>query len=136
LADYRDAHDEIRALGARLVALSVDEPERSRALREKLGLPFLLLCDSNREVVSRWGLLNVYEKGGIAYPAVFVLDEQRMIRFRSLDRLASRVSSRGVVEFLRGKPPTSRTSIWPGLFGFWQATLNMCRFGLRSPRLS
>jgi hypothetical protein len=137
LADYRDSWAELHALGARLVAVSVDEPVRSAALRQTLGLPFSLLCDPQREVVQRWGLLNAHEKGGIAYPAVFVLDRERVVRFRSLDRLASRVSSAGVLAFLRGELPAGaprRSPVLPGLLALWQSLLNLLRFGVRSPR--
>lgn len=137
MAEYQASYDEIRSLGAQLVALSVDPPERSAALRASLGLQFPLLCDPGREVVEGWGLLNPYEHGGIAYPAVFVLDAARVVRYRSLDRLASRVSSGELLAFLRGKHSAvapRRSLLLPGLRWFWQAFLNVLRFGARSPR--
>src|SRR5436853_6966377 len=84
-----------------VAALSVDEPQRSRALAAQLQLPFPLLCDPARDVVRAYGLFNAEEKGGIAYPATFVLDRDRTVRFRSLDRTAKRVDLEGLFTFLR-----------------------------------
>ncbi len=127
-------------LGFGLAALSVDEPQRSRALVAQLQLPFPLLCDSEREVVRAYGLFNEKEKGGIAYPATFVLDRDRIVRFRSLDRTASRVNLDELFSFLRrgidSAPPTTptRSKIVPRLREFIRVTGNAIRYGVRSPK--
>jgi peroxiredoxin len=136
LAEYRD--QDFAAAGADIAALSVDDPARAAAMRDTLKLPFPVLCDSNRDVVTAWGLLNRHEKGGIAYPAVFVLDRDRTVRYRSLDRTASRVSTDAVMEFLRsgmqGSPePPKRRTIWPGLSTFVAAVRSALRHGTRVP---
>jgi hypothetical protein len=64
-------------------------------------LPFTLLCDPAREAVERFGVYNRGEKGGIAYPSTFVLERDRRVRFRSLDRTAARVNLDGLFDFLR-----------------------------------
>ena len=140
MAEYRDHFAELSSLGLGLAALSVDEPGRSRALAEQLHLPFPLLCDSGREVVQTYGLFNVKEKGGIAYPATFVLDRDRTVRFRSLDRTAARVDLNALLSFLRrgiasAPPPTpSRSRIVPGLRDLIRVTANAIRHGIRSPK--
>jgi peroxiredoxin len=137
LAEYRD--QDFGALGAQVAALSVDEPERAVAMRAQLGLPFPVLCDPQREAITAWGLLNAAEKGGIAYPAVFVLDRDRTVRYRSLDRTAARVSTEAVVGFLRGgmqgstEQPKHR-AIWPGLGLFVTAVKSALRHGTRVPK--
>jgi hypothetical protein len=139
LAEYRDRYEELRALGLDLAAVSVDAPDRSRALTEQLHLPFPLLSDTAREVVQAYGLLNRKEKGGIAYPATFVLDASRVVTFRSLDRTASRVSLDGLFAFLRGGPgaqaPASpaRAGVLPRLGDFVRVTSNALRRGVRAP---
>lgn len=126
-------------MGAQVVALSVDEPVRAEAMRRELKLQFPILCDSQREVITAWGLLNSGEKGGIAYPAVFIIDRDRTVRYRSLDRTASRVSTDAVMEFLRGgmkgstQQPKHRT-IWPGFGIFWAAVKSALRHGTRIPK--
>jgi peroxiredoxin Q/BCP len=134
LAEYARAHDEIRALGADVVALSVDAPERSEALRAQLALPFPILSDSAREVVRAWDLYNAKERGGIAIPAVFVIGSDRRVRWRSIDRTAQRVSTAGVLGFLRGEPAVAaRRVVLPRLRDFARAVANTLRRGARTP---
>jgi hypothetical protein len=143
LAGFRDRFAQLTSLGVGLAALSVDTPERSSALTKQLGLPFPLLCDPARVVVEAWGLLNRNEKGGIAYPATFVIDTEarsRIVRLRSLDRMASRVDLDGLFSFLRSglesaaPPAPKRAGILPRLGDFGRVTRNALRFGVRSPK--
>jgi peroxiredoxin len=137
LAEYRD--QDFAAAGARIAALSVDDPARAEMMRTQLALPFTLLCDTQRQVITAWGLLNTREKGGIAFPAVFVLDGSRTVRYRSLDRTATRVGTDAVMTFLRNgmqgatEQPERRT-IWPGLGTMATAFGNIVRHGMRVPR--
>jgi AhpC/TSA family len=140
LAEYASRHGELTSLGFGLAALSVDPPDRSRALSDQLSLPFPLLCDPGREVVRSFGVLNEHEKGGIAYPATFVLDRDRAVRFRSLDRTAARVDLRVLFTFLRGgvgsEAPIrpARTAIFPTLGDWARIVRNGVRHGIRSPK--
>jgi peroxiredoxin len=140
LAGYKGRFAELTSLGFAIAAVSVDTPERSRALAEQLGLPFTLLCDPAREVVRRFGVFNAKEKGGIAYPATFVLDRDRVVRFRSLDRTAARVDLDGLFDVLRGgleiaAPCTpARCPVVPTLQDWKRILWNAARFGVRSPK--
>jgi hypothetical protein len=122
------------------VAVSVDAPERSWALAAQLQLPFPLVSDAGREVVQAYGLFNRGEKGGIAYPATFVLGRDRAVRFRSLDRVATRVDLSGLFAFLhRGleQPPPgapARSRIFPGVRDFLRSARNVLRHGVRTPK--
>lgn len=135
MADYRDRISEFTAVGARVAALSVDDPARAEAMRRELDLPFAVLCDTARAVVTAWGLLNTREHGGIAYPAVFVLDRDRVVRHRSLDRTASRVDAGAVLALLRGEPVVAKRRVsWPGLQAFVAAFRSALRRGVRVSR--
>jgi peroxiredoxin len=136
LAEYARDHDAIRAAGADLAALSVDSPERSEAVRTELGLRFPILSDASRRVVRDWDLYNPNEMGGIAVPAVFVIGSDRVVRYRSIDRTAARVSSDGVLRFLRGEAAADsvgRVRVRAGLRDFARALANAVRRGLRTP---
>jgi peroxiredoxin len=140
LAEYARRLDELKTLGFGLAALSVDTPERSRALAAQLGLRFVLLCDPGREAVERFGVYNREEKGGIAYPATFVLDRERVVLFRSQDRTAARVNLDALFDFLRQgasapAPCTpARCTVVPTLQDWARMVLNGIRYGVRSPR--
>jgi peroxiredoxin Q/BCP len=139
LADYSEHLEDLRAAGAELVAISVDDAARAEPVRQELGIKFPLLCDTSREVVIKYGLLNSGEKGGIALPASFVIDRERVVRFRALEAVASRVSVDQLLELVRelgrGVEPKTKprnSGVFPGLM-FLRATVNAMRHGVRSP---
>jgi peroxiredoxin len=101
LADYREHYQEIRSAGACVVAVSVDLPDKSEALRGHLSLPFPILCDTEHRVVREWDIYNSGEKGGIAKPAVFIIDPNRVVRFASVDTVVRRVSAAEIVSQLQ-----------------------------------
>ena len=136
MADYREQDAAIRAAGAKLFAISVDAPEKSQAVRDELRLPFTILCDTQRTVVREWGVYNAREKGGIAKPAVFILDPGRVVRCVSVDEVASRVPASEIVRLLRGETPhlpAHRRAVIPRPGNFFSATRNSIRFGIRQP---
>jgi len=126
--------EALRAAGAGVVALAVDDPARSEPLRREMRLPFPILCDTRREVVRAWGLFNPAEHGGIAYPAVFVVDPDRVVRWRSLDRTAARVSTGAVLRFLlEGRPPPAPRRVIPRPGDFVRALRNWIGRGGTTP---
>ena len=120
MAEYRDLYQPLQAAGVDVLGLSVDEPARSEEVRHEYELPFSLLCDTGREVVQRWDLYNARERGGIARTAVFVLDQDRRVRFRSVEMTTARVRAADMLEFLRGGgiAPPRRRPVVPGLREF------------------
>jgi len=54
----------------------------------------------DKNVITRYHLLNIHEHGGIAYPAIFVIRPSGKIQYRSLDGTAQRVNLRDVLSFL------------------------------------
>jgi peroxiredoxin len=141
LADYSEHLKDFREAGAELVAISVDDAKRADSARQELGIKFPFLCDTSRETVKSFGLLNGGEKGGISFPASFVIDRDRIVRFRALEEMASRVNVEQLVELVRelsrgGESQTQprKRGIFPGLM-FLRATMNAMRHGVRVPYL-
>ncbi len=142
MAEFRDCNAEFEAAGARILALSVDDPSRSAPLRAQLDLPFSILCDPSRETVQAWGLFNAKEKGGIAIPATFLIDRDRKVRFASAEAVARRVSAAEMLAFVRatvGRGPSPqmpvRVKVRPRLAHFGRALLNSIRRGFVTPRV-
>lgn len=78
---------EIEKLGVRPVAISVDAPETSSALRQKAGYTYTFLSDPKAEVIRRYDLLypGVGVNGqDVARPAEFLLDASGVIRWLNL----------------------------------------------------
>jgi peroxiredoxin len=125
LADYRERYIEIQAAGASLVAVSVDAPAASEAVRAHLGLPFPILCDTERRVVRDWDIYNAREKGGIAKPAVFIIDRDRAVRYAAVDTVIKRVAAAEIVCLLQAgaeAPPVRRRVLVP-LFSNWLSAI-------------
>jgi thioredoxin-dependent peroxiredoxin len=130
LADYRDHYAEIRATGAEVVAISVDPPEKSQALRAHLSLPFMILCDTEHRVVSDWGVYNSREKSGIAKPAVFIIGPGRVVRCATVDSVVRRVPAAEIVSLLQSSAkaqPTRRRAYNPRWSDWKTAIRNLIR---------
>jgi len=137
LADYHEHYGEIRATGASVAAISVDPPEKSEAVRQELHLPFPILSDMKRCVVQQWDIYNAREKGGIAKPAVFIIERDRSVRYHSIDTTSMRVPASEIVRVLQTKEEARsarRKPYFPRLADFTRAIRNAMRFGIRSPR--
>ena len=139
MAEYRDIWNTIRAAGADVAGVAVDPPERAEAVRRQLGLNFPILCDTAREVVRSWNVFEPEQFGGIAKPAVFVVDRDRRVRFASVDREAVRVPATTIADFVAqgmqaGSTEPLRRFGLPGIGDFLRATRNVLRFGMRAPR--
>jgi peroxiredoxin len=137
LAEYRDLYSSFRAAGANLIAVSVDAPEKSEAVRRELQLPFVILSDAQRRVVRKWDIYNPREKGGIAKPAVFILAPDRIVRFASVDTVASRVPAAEILHRLSENAPgadAARKRIIPCPATFLRAIRNALRMGAEQRR--
>ena len=124
MADYREHYLEIRSAGASVV-VSVDAPDKSEVLRVDLSLPFPILCDTERRVVRDWGIYNSGEKGGIAMPAVFIIDSSQVVRYASVDAVVRRVPAAEIVSLLQnaaeGQPVRRRVHV--PLFSEWKRAI-------------
>jgi peroxiredoxin len=130
LADYRDHYQELRAAGANMVATSVDPPEKSEQLRRDLGLPFSILCDTERRLIRDWNIYNPREGNGIAKPALFVIDRGRVLLYAAVDGHAKRVPASEVIRMLQtaGAPQQLRRKAYiPRLSDWMRAIGNMRR---------
>lgn len=101
MADYREHSQALRAAGVSVVAVSVDAPKDADALRRALRLPFPILCGTERRVVRQWAIYNPRERGGIAKPAVFLIDRGRTLRFGAVDAVVRRVPAAEIVRLLQ-----------------------------------
>jgi len=139
LADYASLYPSFQSADTELVALSVDPPDRSAAVRRELSLPFPILSDIRREVISRWGVLNAKEKGGIAVPSVFVIDRTLRVRMLAIEKTHRRVSPDEVLQFVRSMQSATSAdqpqmrAVRPGRL-FLRALANAISRGVRVQR--
>jgi peroxiredoxin Q/BCP len=74
-ADY----DKFKAAAAAVLAISVDPPEKSRELAQKLNVSFPLLSDPEHKVIDRYDVLDPSGKFSIA--SVFLVDKKGIVRW-------------------------------------------------------
>lgn len=130
MAEYAAHYEEIRAVGADVVVVSVDSPNKSAALRHNLRLPFMILSDTDKRVVKEWDIFNPREKGGIAIPSVFIVDRDRRILYASIDSTFARIPTVEIVRILQSPETASsaaRKRYFPRLVDFIHAIRHSLR---------
>ncbi len=88
LMGYANIYARLQEMNGELVAISVDEPDTLRQLKEKLELPFRLLSDADFSVSRQYGVYesDETEEGPQPHgePAVFLLDTDGKIAYSQL----------------------------------------------------
>jgi peroxiredoxin len=136
LADYASSYHLFKQAGIEVLAISVDPHDRSAAMRHDLRIEFPLLSDLSRETITKWGLLNRHEKGGIAFPATFLIDRGLLVRFSTTEDTSKRVQADQMLEFIKsvqleaGAAAPGMRRIAPGIM-FLRAIVNSFRHGIR-----
>ena len=99
LGELQQSLKEFERRGASLVAISVDDLGKTRALAQDLGITFPLLSDVNLEVTRAWGLED--PGNAIPWPAMYIVTRDGRIAWRSLEETYKvRPSSEVVLEAL------------------------------------
>ncbi len=91
---------EIEKLNAEVIAIATagnqQDVEKSK---RKLELTYILIPTPNRNVVEKYQLQ--YDSSGAAY-ATIIIDMKGFVRFRSLDKSATRTSASKIIKELQG----------------------------------
>jgi peroxiredoxin len=74
--------------GVTLAAISPEPRKTSASLAADLGVTFPLLSDADGDVIARYGVRNGFAsvRSLLPHPAVFLIDAERTVRFKSIDR--------------------------------------------------
>jgi peroxiredoxin len=81
LTRMAEDYDKIKQAGADLLAISVDDQSFAWSMGQTTGAKFQILSDSDKKVITSYGILNAEEHGGIAHPSIFIVDKAGVIRF-------------------------------------------------------
>lgn len=115
--------DDIKACGARLIAVSPERPDSSLSHAEKLNLSFDVLSDLHNKIAMQYGLvMNVHETLQPLYlewgldlpaanqddswqlpvPATYIIDQDRTVRAANIDKnYTSRMEPEEILDTLR-----------------------------------
>ncbi len=134
MAEIKKNINSFRDLNISIAAISTDSIKQSQAVEREMELPFDLLCDVDKKVIKMYDILNPFEHGGIAKPAMFLILPSGKIGYRSIDGTARRVDLSDLLEFLEtyGTDKDNKASLgvkkkWviPSPKETWQLTRNM-----------
>ena len=81
---FQDRLGEFSDAGATVYGVSIDTPFSQNEFKEKLGLEFDLLSDTNREIIDEWDIsMDFAELGvdGVAKRSVFVIDGDGVVQY-------------------------------------------------------
>jgi peroxiredoxin len=82
---FRDSMDRLTDLKAQVIGISVNDPFSNKAFAEKNRLPFPILSDYNRQVITTYGV-EAHHFGGlhgytVAQRSIFIVDKNGVIRY-------------------------------------------------------
>jgi len=77
--NFRDDYFRIRALGAVVMGVSLDDVASHKAFSEKYHLPFSLLADDKKEVARSYNVLRGFGTGSYSSRQTFIIDPQGKI---------------------------------------------------------
>lgn len=101
---FRDDLEQLSALDAQVVGISVDTSASHKAFAEKYHLPFPLLADAPGEVAGRYGALSDWGILKFAKRYTFLIDPQGRIAKTYLSVKASRHSAEIVADLKQLNP--------------------------------
>src|SRR5712692_6672602 len=94
----RDVYQKIRAAGAEVLGVSVDDVGSHKAFTEKYKLPFPLVADTDKRITENYGVYN--EKWKMARRVTFLIDEQGNIA-KVFDPVKPDVHAKEVLDALK-----------------------------------
>ncbi len=86
------------AVGAKVLAISVDSTYSHKAWAEKLGLKHTLLSDMKREVCKKYGLY--LEEENIAKRTTVIVDKQGLVRYVKVQEITMPRDDQEILEVL------------------------------------
>ncbi len=85
-----------------MITVSTDSAEELDAYRVKSGLPFMMLSDSEKKLIKEYDLVNESERGGIAVPAIIVIDRDGKTRYSHVQAKYLRIRNKRLLQELEG----------------------------------
>lgn len=87
-------YEAFRQAGAEIVVISADSIEVLEDYRKRNSASFIMLSDSDCNVIKQYGVFNPSERDGIAVPVTFVIDQKGIITYSKTESTLLRVRSR------------------------------------------
>ena len=99
--ELQAAYEAIRAEGAEVLAVSVDNTADARRMADYAQAGFPVLADEGAAVTKNYGIYNLLSDG-VAAPATFILRSDATVYAHRIGQdIGDRVSSQSIIETLR-----------------------------------
>ena len=98
--ELEEAYDAIRAEGAELVAVSVDDIDAARRMMTHVDARFPILADPSHRAASAYGIFDLLDDG-VAAPATYVIGHDEVLGFSVGQNIADRVPASAIIELLQ-----------------------------------
>ena len=85
LKRFQDKSGDFTKVGARIVGISADPPDKTRRLAETQGITFPLLSDTSLTAAGGFGVTQ--SVGGLSLAAVFVIDREGTVRWSQVGEM-------------------------------------------------
>ena len=94
------AYDEIRELGAELIALSTDNVTNAQNMQQRTGARYPVLADPDQAVARAYGVFDLLGDG-VAAPATIIMTADRVIAEQVGQTIQDRPSAAAIIHTLR-----------------------------------
>ncbi len=94
---FRDNINSFKSLGIPVFGISVDNIESHKKFKSKYSIPFTLLSDSDKKIVTELGIKSI---SGVASRVTFILDENGKI-LKIYPKVSPDKHAEEILEFLR-----------------------------------
>ena len=82
LTRLAEDYEKIKQAGAvELITISADDQNYAWSMGMTTGAKYQILSDGDRSTIKSYGVYNAAEHGGIAHPAVFIIDKSGRIQY-------------------------------------------------------
>ena len=99
--ELQEFYSQFQALGAEVLAISVDNEDDAVAVVEKLGLDYPVLYDTAHDVTTAWRVFNVLQDG-VSAPAAYVFDASgKLIAYKIGTSIADRPSAAELINTIK-----------------------------------
>ena len=95
-----EAYEEIRALGAELIALSTDDIPRAQNMQQRTGASYPVLADPDQAVARAYGVFDLLGDG-VAAPATIIMTSERVVVEHVGQNIQDRPSPAAILHELR-----------------------------------
>jgi peroxiredoxin len=85
-----------------MITVSTDSAEELEQYKVKNELPFMMLSDSEKKLITQYDLLNESERDGIAVPAIIVIDSDGKVRYSHVQAKFLRIRNKRLLQDLEG----------------------------------